>query len=41
MFVDSVYFLNNLLDNLVKNFGENDFSQLNQEFNAGVLGLLK
>ena len=41
VFIDSIHFLNNLLDNLVKNLGENDFNHLSQEFNANVLDLLK
>ena len=40
-FFDSVHFLNNSLDNLDKNLGENDFYCLSQEFNANELALLK
>ena len=39
--IDSVHLLNNSPDNLVKIFGENDFYQLSQEFNANLLDLLK
>ena len=41
VFVDSVHFLNNSLNNLVENLGEDDFYHLSQEFNADVLNLLK
>ena len=41
VFIDSVHFLNNSLDNLVKNFGENDLYHPSQYFNANVLGLVK
>ena len=41
VFTDSVHFLNNLLDSLVKKLGENDFCHLCQEFNANVLQLLQ
>ena len=34
-------FLINSLDKLVKNFGENDFYHLSQEFNANVSYLVK
>ena len=37
----SVHFLNNSLDNLVRNLGENDFYHLCQEFDANVLDLCK
>lgn len=39
--IDSVHLLNKSPDNLVKTFGENDFYQLSQEFNANLLDLLK
>ena len=39
--IDSVHFLNNSLDNLVRNLGENDFYHLCQEFDANVLDLCK
>ena len=39
--MDSVHFLINSLDNLIKNLGENDFYLLNQEFNVDLLDLLK
>ena len=41
VFMDSVHFLINSLDNLIKNLGENDFYLLNQEFNVDLLDLLK
>ena len=41
LFIDSIYFLNNSLDNLVKNLCENDFDHLSQEFNANLLDLFK
>ena len=41
MFIDSVHFLNNSLNNLVKHLRENDFYHLSQEFNANALVLLK
>ena len=37
VFTVSIHFLNNSLDNLVKNFGEKGFYHLSQEFNANVL----
>ena len=37
VFIDSVNFLNNSLDNLVKNLVANDFYHLSQECNAHVL----
>ena len=41
VFIDSVNFLNNSLDNLVKNLVENDFYHLSQECNAHVLDSVK
>ena len=41
VFIDRVLFLNNSLDNLVKNLKENDFYHLSQELNANVLGFVK
>ena len=38
---DSVFFINNSLDSLVKNLGKNYFHHLRQEFNPNVLNLLK
>ena len=38
-FIDSVYFLNNSLHNIVKNLGKNDFNNLSQDFNANALDL--
>ena len=39
--INSVPFLGNILDNLVKTLGENDFYHLSQKFNAIVLSLLE
>ena len=39
--INSVPFLSNILDNLVKTLGENDFYHLSQKFNAIVLSLLE
>ena len=41
VFINTVNFLNNSLDNLAKNSGKNYFYHLNQKFNANVLDLLK
>ena len=41
VFIYSVHFLNNVLNNLVKDLGKNYFHHLSQEFNANVLDLLK
>ena len=41
VFIDSVRFLNNSLDSLVKSLEQNEFYHLSQEFNANVLDLLK
>ena len=41
VFAVSIHFLNNSLDNLVKNLGEKDSYHLSQEFNAYVLEFLK
>ena len=41
VFIDSDHFLNNSLDTLVKNVGNNDFYHRSKEFNANVLDLLK
>ena len=41
VFIDNVHFLNNSLDNLVKNLESNDFYHLGQEFNANILDLLE
>ena len=40
MFIDMVHFLNNLLDDLIKNLGKNHFHHVNQEFNANELNLV-
>ena len=37
VFIDSVHFLNNSYDSLVKNLDEKDFYLLSQEFDADVL----
>ena len=36
-----VHFLNNLLDDLIKNLGKNHFHHVNQEFNANELNLVQ
>ena len=41
VFIDSLRFLNNSWDSLVKSLEQNDFCHLSQEFNANVLDLLK
>ena len=41
VFIDSVHFLNNFLDNVAKNLEKNDLYHLNQELDANVLDLLK
>ena len=41
LFIDSVHFLNNSIDNFAENLGKNDFYHLNQEFNANLLDLFK
>ena len=38
---NSVHFLNNSLNNLVRNLGENDFYHLSQESEANTLYLVK
>ena len=40
VFIDSVHFINNSLDNLVKNSGENCFYHLPLESNADALDLV-
>ena len=39
MFKDSVHFLTNLLEKLVKNLAENSFYHLSQDFNVNSLNL--
>ena len=39
--IDSVYFVNNSLGNLVKKLEKNDIYHLSQEVNANILNLLK
>lgn len=41
VFIDSSQFLNNSSDNLVQDFGENDFYNLSQKLNVNVLDYLK
>ena len=41
VFIDSVHFSNNSIENLAKNLEENDFQNLSEEFNAKVLDLVK
>ena len=41
LFVDSVYFLDNSLDSLVKNLEKNSFYHLSHEFIANVLDLFR
>ena len=41
VFMNSAYFLNNSLENLVKNLGKNELYHLSQNFNANVLDLFK
>ena len=36
VFIDSFHFLNSLLDNSIKNLGENNFYYLSQELNANA-----
>ena len=40
-FIDSFQFLSSSLDNLVKNFGKDDFKYLSIEFDNNVLNLIK
>ena len=40
VFIDNVHFLNNSLDNLVKNLEKNEFYYLSQEFNPNALDLV-
>ena len=37
IFIDSMQFMNSRLDELVKNFSDNDFKYLSQEFNGDLL----
>ena len=41
VFIDSVQFMNSSLDALVKNFSDNDFRYLSQEFSGDLLKLVK
>ena len=41
VFIDSIHFLINSLENLFKNVKENDFYRLSYEFNANVIDLDK
>ena len=40
VFIDSVHFLNNPLDNLAENLCENNFYHLSEQFNDNVIDLL-
>ena len=40
-FIDSMQFMNSSLDALVKNFSDNDFTYLSQEFSVDLLELVK
>ena len=41
VFIDSMQFINSSLDALVENLSDNDFKYLSQEFNGGLLELVK
>ena len=41
VFIDSMQFMNSSLDSLVKNFSDNDFKYLSQEFSDYLLKLVK
>ena len=41
VFIDSMPFMNSSLYALVKNFSDNDFKYLSQEFSGGILELVK
>ena len=41
IFIDSMQFMNSSLEKLVKNFSDNDFKYLTQEFGSKNLELLK
>ena len=41
VFVDSMQFMNCSLDSLLKNFSDNDFEYLSEEFSGELLGLVK
>ena len=39
VFIDSMQFMNSILDSLVKNLSDNDFKYLSEEFNGEFLKL--
>ena len=41
VFIDSIHFLNNSLESLVKILGENDFYHLQQEFEASLSDIFR
>ena len=41
IFIDSMQFMNSILDALVKNFLDNDFRYLSEEFSGDLLKLIK
>ena len=41
VFINSMQFINSSLDALVENLSDNDFKYLSQEFNGGLLELVK
>ena len=41
VFIDNMQFIKSSLDALVKNFTDNDFKYLSQEFNSEQLNLVK
>ena len=41
VFIDSMQFINSSLDALVENLSDNDFKYLSQEFNGGLVELVK
>ena len=41
VFTDSMQFMKSILDALVKNLSDNDFKYLSEEFNGGLLELVK
>ena len=41
VFIDSMQFMNSSLESLVKNFSDNDFKYLSEEFSGELLDLVK
>ena len=41
VFIDSMQFMNSILDTIVKNLSDNDFKYLSQEFSGDLLKLVK